>query len=312
MLKITKHTATIQDFLQLKPTKPFKEWRNKVGKGLNFQMIFGAAASGFAGTLEKADFTPTDCEEFITKSGNAAKLRESLLQNMQQPTDKRKTQERIMYEVSATLMREGFFNMYKGLMERIMRENKFASEHFYIRDWHGTVRFLPEFFYMNYAFNGGEKPSLLGSDKKFFSTMFAHATNQAANSAVQTGECIPIYSTWVDIDQYAHEWNLKSWAGWNSTHDSLDMYIYRDELQVVFGLSCDAMAVDRPPVEGIHMRFDPELSDVSLPSKREKMYYKHGVEIEHDEFLLPLEKALEQYNSWHPEKEPLKFHGFKY
>ena len=309
MLKITHHTATIQDFLQLKPTQPLKEWRGAVGKGLNFQMIFGAAANGFAGTLESNGFKPEACISYLENSGHIDKLNESLFKNAQRPVADRKTKERVGYEVSAMYMREGFFEMYKGLMDRIIRECRFASEHFYIRDWHATVRFLPEFFYMTYEFTPGkEKPELVGSDKRFYSSTFNHAANQAANSAVQTGECIPIYSTWILVYEYANEWKLKSWVPWNSTHDSLDNYIYRDELQTVLALTTEACAKDRPPVEGIHMRMDPELSDVSLPSKRKKMYYKHGVELEHS-FIKPLQTALDEYNK--DNGTNLKFHGFR-
>lgn len=295
MLKIEKREATIQDFLKLKKHMPIKHLRNAVGKALNFQMIFGGSAYNFATTLEKFGFSEQDCDNLFKVKGVKNKLNEAIINNNKKPPHERLTLKRVKYLLAAELMKESFFTTYKGLADRIKREFLFCRDHFYVRDWHGTVRHIPEFMYMSYDPN---TQKLVGSDAKLYNKRFNHACNQSANSAVQTGEGIPVYCSWIEISNYIKEWNLKSWGIWNSTHDSFDMYIRRDELELITSLAYTVASKIRPPYEGIGHRLDGEISDISLTSKRDNYYYKHGEEQSHGNDI-PIEKAIDNYNKKH-------------
>lgn len=294
MLKIERQTATMQDFLKLKKHEPEKSWRNNVGKALNFTMMFGAEASTFAKKLERNNFTPEDCDQYITLTNNNFVLNEALLNKKPD-----QTVNQVKYLVAAQLMRESFFTGYKGLMSRIIRERKFAANHGYIRTWHGPVRHLPEFVYMNYS---QDTWRLIGFDSKFYSKTFSHALNQAANSAIQSGECVPVFCAWINIAAYVKEWHLKSFI-WNSTHDSFDACVYKPEKELWKALVNACGAWHRPPTEGIYHRLDSEVSDVSTLEHRKHTFYKHGVE----ENCLPIEKAVEVYNKINGTN--IKWHG---
>lgn len=294
MLKIEKQTATMQDFLKLKKHEPEKTWRNKVGKSLNFTMMFGAEAATFAKPLERAGFTVEECEKYIDLTGNNFKLNEALMSRKPDQTPSQ-----VKYLVAAQLMRESFFTSYKGLADRIVRERNFAADHFYIRTWHGPVRHLPELMYMKFDRNTWR---LVGFDSKFYSKTFAHTLNEASNSAVQSGECVPVFCAWINIVNYVKEWNLKSFI-WNSTHDSFDACVYKPEKELWKALCNACVHWERPPLEGIHHRMDSEVSDISTLEKRKKTFYKHGVE----ENCLPIEKAVEVYNKINGTS--IKWHG---
>ena len=303
MVKITKRTATISDFLSLKTAWPCGEWRQKVGKALNFLMLFGASYTTLAGRLKlsgfnykmcaflanmllsgKVDWTPQEqrvidqiVEAKSLMSENSGTITEALV----------KANETLFYQIDACFMAESFFNNYKGLKTRIDRERDFAREHKYIRDWHGTVRFLPELQWLHLS------PSWK-SNTKTDGNVIAHLKNIAANTSVQTAECVPVDQTWIMIEKYLRKWNFKS-VIWNSIHDSLDIYCYKPEFHVVCALVEFASTIHRQPCPGIYMRLDITVSDMTTPEKREHNYYKTGVELK-QKHLMHLKDALDEYN----------------
>lgn len=279
MLKITKRKMDVYDFMKNKGHKPFSAWRT-VAKTENFGLLFGCSAGRFAIMLENAGFTEAQCDEYISLTKNQD-MYESLLNQGKMSSKQCK------FLTVATVMRDAFFAGYKGLEDRIKREQDFALQHGYVRTWHGPVRHLSELRFMKTSEDGG----LIGADKKLYSKEFAHLLNQACNSTVQSMESRIAFSTWHNINQYCKEWGLKSYL-WNNIHDSLDAYIYKPEAELVVSLMNACAAWEREPVEGIHMSFDGELSDMQDMAHRENTYWKHGVEVK----ALPIEEAVANYN----------------
>ena len=282
MLTIDKSTElTVYDFMKNKEYKPFKDWRT-VAKTENFGLLFGCSAGTFGGMLQQANFTETECEEYI-KLKNLTAVYNAALSNAggKSPKD-------IKFLVVADDMRNSFFKSYEGLMCRIKREQMFALAHGYVRAWHGPVRHLAELRYMSVNDQG----NLTGADRSLYSKIFAHILNNACNSTIQSMESRLAFSTWVNTSKYLALWGLKSYC-WNNIHDSLDFYVWKPELQLVMSLANACAAWDREPVKGIHMSFDGEVSDVQDYEHRCNTYYKAGVGYD----PLPIEEAIKNYNA---------------
>lgn len=285
MLKIDTSTElTVHDFIKGKNYAPFSRWRT-ISKTINFGMIFGCSSMRFAQMLQDANFTESECDEFISLQHLEPVYNAALAQALSGKV--KKTPKEVKFLVVAETMRNNFFEGYKGLMGRIIREQQFALKHGYVRCWHGPVRHLAELRYMTMS----PKGELLGADRSLYSKMFAHLLNNACNTTVQTMESRIAFSTWVNTAKYLSLWGLKSYC-WNNIHDSLDFYIWKPELELVVSLANACASWEREPVRGIHMSFDAEISDIQDLEHRDNTYYKAGVGMK----VLPIEEALERYN----------------
>lgn len=289
MVEIKRRPATLFDFIALKDYKPFSDWR-RVSKTINFSLIFGASAMSFMSTLQDSGYLESECDEYINVTGNQAALQD-LLNEQKLKGVRGLNPTKCKFLLTATLMRNAYLDKYKGLMERIIREHKFAFDHGYIRTFYGPVRHLNELLFMEYD---RDEEALVGGDKCMWQKAFSHLKNEACNSGVQTQEARIIFPTWAHIRKYYKEWHLKSFI-WNSTHDSFDACVWYDEVELMVALVNACGSWKREPVNGIHMKFDGELSDISTPEKREATYYKHGVGVK----PIPIEEALKNYNEAH-------------
>src|SRR5574344_458938 len=282
MLTIKPQTLTVSDFIANKEYQPFKKWRT-ISKTINFGLLFGCSAGRFATMLEMPGFTELDCEDYIKLTNNTQFYNTTLASS-----SKRMSPKETKFLVVATLMRNAFFDGYKGLQARIKREQDFALTHGYVRTWHGPVRHLSELRYMKV----NSKGNLVGADRALYSKMFAHLLNNACNSTVQSMESRVAFATWHNTALYLKEWNLKSFI-WNNIHDSLDFCIYKPELELVLALAGACASWERPPVKGIHMSMDFEVADIQDQAHRDNTYYKAGVGID----PIPIEEALEHWNT---------------
>lgn len=282
MLQIDTSTElNIHDFIKNKDYQPFKAWRT-TAKQENFGLLFGCSAGRFAEMLKQSGFTEQECDEFIQLQ-KATSLYNAALANAagkMKPAD-------VKFNVVADLMRNSFFDTYKGLSGRIKREQAFALAKGYVRTWHGPVRHLAELRYMQV----NEKGELCGADRSLYSKLFAHLLNNACNSTIQSMESRIAFATWVNISKYLALWHLKSYC-WNNIHDSLDFYVWKPELQLLMSLANACASWEREPVKGIHMSFDGEVSDIQDYEHRCNTYYKAGVGYD----PLPIEEAIANYN----------------
>lgn len=285
MLSIDNSTElTVYDFIKNKDYQPFKSWRT-TAKQENFGLLFGCSAGRFAVMLQQAGFKEEECDEYIQLTNSTGVYNAALANNMgskhpMKPTD-------VKFNVVADQMRNSFFETYKGLMGRINREQTFALMHGYVRSWHGPVRHLAELRFLSVS-NKGE---LTGADRSLYSKMFSHLLNNACNSTIQSMESRIAFATWVNAAKYLSLWGLKSYI-WNNIHDSLDLYVYKPELELVMALMNACAGWERQPVKGIHMSFDGEVSDVQDYEHRCNTYYKAGVGYD----PIPIEEAIEHYN----------------
>lgn len=282
MLTIDNSTElTVHDFIKNKDHQPFKNWRT-ISKVLNFGLLFGCSAGTFAGMLKQANFTESDCDEYIQLTNITGVYNAALANNAgkMKPAD-------VKFNVVADQMRNLFFDTYKGLMGRIKREQAFALANGYVRSWHGPVRHLAELRYLSVNKDG----NLIGADRSLYSKMFSHLQNNACNSTIQSMESRIAFATWVNAAKYLSIWKLKSYI-WNNIHDSLDLYVYKPELELVMALMNACASWEREPVKGIHMSFDGEVSDLQDYEHRCNTYYKAGVGYD----PIPIEEAVANYN----------------
>lgn len=307
MLKITKRNATLVDFIKMKKIEPFQSWRY-VAKLCNFGLMFGAKAATFAHILQTAQppFTTEQCDEYIALTHSEDLYNEFVMKSKsgKYRSYEMRPEVECKYLTVATVMREAFLNGYEGLRDRITREHKFAIKYWYTRNWYGSVRHYPELAYMNID---PITHQVKGVDKKYFSYIFSHLMNNAANGPVQSGETVFIYNGWIHADKKMKEWALKSKIC-NTIHDSLDVYLWKPEKELMKSLINSSVHDKiRYPFEGVHHRMEPEVSDIrdykhvtgyeegeftgNEPIKGH--FYKHGEE----EPVDPIEKAIEDYNN---------------
>lgn len=284
----TRRKVTVYDFLKLKNYKPFSEWRT-VAKAENFGLIFDMSPGTFGQILMDSGFTEEQCDAYIKMSKLENKLEVALINDSMKAPDKRAGAKKVKYIVCADFMRDSFFNGYKGLKERLNREQSFAVNNGYVRSYYGPIRNLGELLYMDLD---RKNIAIKGGDRKLYSSLFSHLMADAGNSGVQTQEALIAFSTWAQCRQYYKKWDLKSRI-WNSTHDSYDSYIYKPELELFLALLNSCAEWVREPCHNIFMSLDSEISDISTPESREKTYYKHGEEIQSK---VTIEEAINNYN----------------
>jgi hypothetical protein len=291
MYKITKRKMVIEDFFKLKKFNPAKYWRQS-SKAVNFGSIFGAVGSTLGNQMMGSGFTEDDVDDAIDMFGLQN------LVNTQISLGKAKNGVKALkYAIVGDKLRTLFFQTYPGLMERIIREQKFGMEHAYVRTWTGPVRHLPELKYMKTNSAG----NLVGADMILFSKSFSHAKNEACNSTIQTAE---VY--WAMPNATAFNWFMKRWDKkshvFNYTHDSFEIYIRKDEREIAYALLNEMVKINRQPYYGIPMDMSAEESDLT----KDGQYLKHGDEIELHGFKLPedLQKDFDEH--WH---EIIPIHG---
>lgn len=309
MLKITRRTFTIEDFIKLKKYKPCSTWRGN-SKSINFGLMFGSQASTFKGILQRSNFSTKDCDDYLKLTGNE-RVYEGIVEavNAGKSVGNRSFETRpeveCKYLAAATCMRNTFMETYPGLKNRIEREHDFAIKHYYTRMWYGAVRHAPELAYMNIDPHT-KKLKKDSPDKKYNSLLFTHLMNNSANAAVQSGETVFIYFGWLNADERMKLWKLNSKI-FNTIHDSLDVYVWKPEKELMKSL-INACVHDKPrwPFEGIYHRMEPEISDIQDykhitgyemgefdgTQKITGHFYKHGVE----EDVLPIQEAIDLYN----------------
>lgn len=259
-----------------------------------FSLIFGASALSFMGTLKKSGYTEAECDEYIVLTHSENDL-QNLIATERSKGGRGLSQLQCKYLICATLMRKAFFAGYPGLEQRIKRTHEFAFKHGYVLTHFGPARHLPELLYMKYKEDPTTgKVKCYGGDSKMHALLFNHLKNNACNTTVQTMEARIVFPTWAHVYKYIKKWHLKSYI-WNSTHDSFDACVYKDELELFPALINACGSWRREPFKGIPMRFESEISDISKKENLEEQYYKHGVEVEN----VPIEEALAKYNTAH-------------
>lgn len=289
---IEKHDITLAEFKKLSKSNPcFGAWR-QVSKTINFATLFGAGASTLAMQLEDSGFKESECDEYIKLIGLETELTNTIIamKNMER--------KKVKYLVCAKSMLDTYYKTYTGVQKRSVREVSFARKNGYVRTWHGPVKHLPILKYVKFDSRG----NALGADKELYSKMISHAQNEGGNGPIQSLEARVSFGTQIAFNDYCREWGLKS-RQWNTVHDSMDIYVYKPELELVLALMQACASWIRQPYYNVQMCMDFTICD---PGKgREHAYYKGGTE---EIQSIPIEEAVEHWNSSHPDHQ-IKWHG---
>jgi len=282
MYKITKREITLQDFLVLKGFPPFKKMRFD-GKTVNLSTIFACTGPTLGRQMKQAGFSEHDCDLTI----DTFKLKPAL-DNAIYGNTKGKSIAELKYMIVGNKLRDLFFQTYPGLLERVTREQKFAMKHGYARTWSGPVRHFPEFRYLK----RNARDNLVGVDVKLYSKMFSGMKNEASNTTIQTAEVFQAMPDVTAMNNLLVEWEFQSRI-YNYVHDSLSLYVYKPEKDVIYALLNQLSLEHREPYFDLRMYIDVVEADLDNPEH----YYDHGVEINIEQYDITTE--LEKWNKKH-------------
>jgi hypothetical protein len=273
MYKITKRSLQLSDFLTLKKYMPFKKMRND-SKPVNFGTIFACTGPTLGRQLRGAGFSEKDCDDALdTFNLNEAFNQARLSSSIDEVT--------LKYNIIGSKFRDLFFKAYPSLLGRVTREQDFALKHGYVRTWTGPIRHFSELRYMKRNKAG----NLTGMDHKLFSKMFAHLKNNAANTTIQTAEVYQAMPDVTALHQHFKRWGFKTRI-WGYVHDSINLYMYRPERDVVYALFNRLANIDRQPFYNLGQHIDITESDLELGE-----YFKSGREINIEKYDLDVELA---------------------
>jgi DNA polymerase I-like protein with 3'-5' exonuclease and polymerase domains len=282
MYKITRREITFDDYLKIKKFKPFKDMRTSA-KVVNFGTIFNCTGGTLGRQMKGAGFSETDCDDAIDTFNLEAALNTAITNN-----SRGLDVVEIKYNIVGSKLRELFFQTYPCLLQRVEREQQFALKHGYVRTWTGPVRHLAELRFMSHR--GG---NVNGMDKKLFSRMFSHLKNNAANSTIQTAEVYQAMPDVTALHQHFKRWNLKTRV-WGYVHDSINLYLYRPERDLVYALLNKLSQINRQPFYNLPQHIDVTESDLEMGE-----YFKSGREINIESYDLDVEIA--KWNELHNE-----------
>ena len=258
MLKITRRTEhrqiTLDEFIRQKASMPYKSWR-QTGKTCNFLLIFGGSAMLFSEETIEINWTREQAENYI-KENHCEYLIDEVKAKYRKISD-----EELPFVVVATNIRNNFFKGYKGLEDRIYREQNFAKRHGYTRCVFGATRKVIELM-------------LAGEwDQKHLSRMLKNLNNICANSEIQTMEAAITKRAIYELKIWMDENHFKSYV-YNEIHDSADFVIYKPEAIPIlkkFKELCERYIPefgDSP----VRLKLDCEVSDI-----KKGQYFKGGV-----------------------------------
>lgn len=261
MIKITRRTETrkitVEEFIRQKGAQPYKDMR-QIAKSLNFLLIFGGSAGVFSENALETAWTPEQVKNFIKENNCQKELEQAKMKYGRAGYD----EEKLEYIAVASRMRDNFFKGYPGLMERIERERAFAAENGYIRSPFGATRKTIELM-------------LRGDyDNKNLSGIMRNLENIAANTAIQNDEASVARRAMVDIQDWLKSHNLKS-RMFNEIHDSIDFYIYYNEIVPVLWYAKKTLEAVQPEFSESPVRLVIDCEISSIPAGQ---YYKGGVD----------------------------------
>lgn len=254
--KTEKRKITLDEFIAQKGSAEFAPLR-QISKQLNFLLIFGGSAKIFSEEALETKWSIEQVEKYIEENHCEPELEKvnSMYKNI--------TDEQAKYIAVATRLRDNFFKAYPGLINRIEKERNFAFLHGYVRSPFGATRNLIELF-------------LEGEfDKKENSKMIRNLENICANTSIQNMEAAVTKRYMYDIQCWLKENNLKSKL-WNEIHDSIDVYVKKDEIvPVLWKLKkvLESPVDEFTKLSPIKLKVDCEVSDLT-----KGQYYKGGVD----------------------------------
>lgn len=191
--------------------KEFKKYRHK-SKFVNFGFLFLRSSFSFKSDLEE-NWTDQEIKEYIEQN------------NIEVIKDSRGIED--LYLTVATDIRNKFFETYPNLEPWGRSQIDFAKKHGYIDCMLGGRRHTPLLTYIN-------------KDDKNSGKWVSHYEKIVVNSPVQTFEALTIYKAMMEIDKKIVDNNYKSIII-GMVHDSIVMYIHKNELEQMWYIIKEAM-----------------------------------------------------------------------
>lgn len=249
MIKITKtienRYITEEEFRLQKSSSEFASMR-QAAKSCNFLLIFGGSPKVFAENALEISWSLDQVEDYIKENHCEPEL------EMVKKSYRRESETKQKYIAVATRIRSNFFKGYPGLLERISVEQDFAANHGYLRSPFGATRNLIELM-------------LKGTyDEETISGILRNLNNITANYYCQQVEGAYTKRNMYDLQMWLEENNMKSKV-WNEIHDSIDIYVHKDEAQVVLNKAKELLERKVPELaEGwVPLTVDCEIADLS-------------------------------------------------
>ncbi len=224
----------IKEFLEKKDEEPYKSQR-AVGKGSNFQFLFGGGSYAFTQDVISKNWTIEECINFLEDKGVGVK-------------DKK---EDIFLQVGSYI-RTQFFEGFPKLKEWHKDCQKEAIKNGYVRCVHGARRLLPQLKFL------GKKSyhDLTFKDKKVLSDLL----NISINTRVQNFEIVIISRGMRSLKDYLKK-NRKKSKLTGMIHDAVLKYIYKDEKEEIKNAIKSIMERSYPEFKGLQMEYEAELAD---------------------------------------------------
>ena len=273
---------TFDDFMILKKVKPFKTLRSDA-KSINFGSLFGCSGPSLGSQMKAAGFNEDKVTTAMYNFGLENAVNAKILSEQQK--GRKPDVLATKYAIVGTKIRELFFNIYPCLLDRTLREQEFAKKHGYVRTWTGPVRHLAELRWMKKNPNG----EVAGTDALLYKKEFSHLCNDATNSPIQTAE---VYQAMPDVTatmNFVTRFGLRTRV-FNTVHDSLEMYVYKPERDLVYSFLTAIAAYNRQPFFDIPMHIDIEESD---PDKG--MIFREGAEVNIENY--DVKEEVEKWNA---------------
>ncbi len=257
--KTVKRIITESEFLRMKKLEPFFSLRQD-SKAISFGFLFGSSYKKFSSTSLEPKWDITRVDAYIKEN--------KLEANIPIMTDKHPDIEPILwkYYVVAQDIRTTFFNTYKGLMERIKRNEVLGKTQGYIRSYHGCIRRVP---LLSLSTTGDGRWRKGDSMKEM-----AGLVNICANTDIQSLEiCILALA----MTQWNKLYNDKAMMI-GTVHDSVDFVMNRDGATTTIELIREVFEHEEDWQLGVKFLIEFVIAD--MDNEEVDHYYKHGYSYE--------------------------------
>lgn len=215
--------SSLEDFLKVKKDNPYKEYRSK-SKGVNFGFLFGRGGYSFAKDTLSVEWELDVCKQYIKDNKLDAKFKRSLdyLKSKKEKfNDKFKADQEekfCYYKTVAEDLRNKFFQHYFRLAQYNEQTKENAKKLGYTLSRYGAIRRLFELTYTDADSNG---------------SVVANLENISLNSHIQNEESFIILRATIEMYNWLRDNNMKSYFI-GLIHDAVELYVHRDEVEVVY------------------------------------------------------------------------------
>ncbi len=226
----------------------------------NFSLVFNTSSLSFAVQSLAPEWSLQEAKDYL-KENNIEDKVDYLWKLNKDKQDSDITKELCYFWAVASDIKKTFFEMYPGVKKWIDNQIKFAKSNGYVTSIFGAIRRLPQ---------------LLLIDENEHSSSIKNLENIACNSPVQNYEVVLINKTIFKLSQFIKENNFKTKLVGN-VHDSIVLYIHRDEIMTILKKAKEIFEEDIPENKGIPLELECELAD---PTKGQMWGYGEEVKVD--------------------------------